>query len=47
VSAVAPAGPAVLNDGYHLAVLVAALLAAAGAALATQLPSGAARQQAS
>jgi predicted MFS family arabinose efflux permease len=47
VSAGAPAGPAVLNDGYHLAFLVAAVLAAAGAALATQLPARAGRQQAS
>src|SRR5205814_10457505 len=32
------ADAAALNDGYHIAFLVAALLAAAGRALATRLP---------
>ena len=35
---------AALLDGYHLAFLVAALLAGIGVALATRLPSGAPQQ---
>jgi EmrB/QacA subfamily drug resistance transporter len=34
-----------LNDGYHLAFLVAAALAAAGVTVATRLPSGTARPE--
>jgi EmrB/QacA subfamily drug resistance transporter len=45
VSGGAAADAGALNDGYHLAFLVAAALAAAGVTVATRLPSGTARTE--
>jgi len=39
--------PSALNEGYHLAFIVAACLATIGVALATRLPSGSAQPNAS